>query len=113
MFKFLDMISNYEERKVGRYEVDGLFISTAYVNYGSKPYETAVEDNRYNFEGMVIVEHYDNIEEARVGHDKWVALMTSDNPPSELVDVSNSEIQRLADILTNEKRVASLKNDGK
>jgi hypothetical protein len=97
MFEFLGMAGNYEQRKVDRYDGDGLMVSTAAVNDSSKPYETAVKHVDYNDDKHVIVELYDTKEEAQKGHDKWVATMTADALPNKLIDVSTSSVFELAD----------------
>lgn len=89
MFDFLDMMENHEERKVGTYNKDGLFVDTCLVTDSSKPYETAVEHPAYNNGDMIIVELYDTVEEAEKGHKKWVDKMLN-NPPQQLVDVSTA-----------------------
>lgn len=95
MFGFFNDIGNYDDRKVGRDYFDWGFISTAKVSDGQKDYETAVEHPEYNDGSMVIVDSYDTKEEAEAGHKKWVATMTSDNLPEELVDIANSDIQQM------------------
>ena len=84
MFNFFMDIDSYEDRKVGRYEREDLKISTAEVSDCRQPYETAIFDEHYKKGDWMIVEHYDTIEEAKLGHDKWVNSMTSDNPPEEI-----------------------------
>jgi len=99
MFNFLNMFGNYEERKVDRYEGEGLMVSTAAVNDSTKPYETAVKHIDYKDDKHIIVELYDTKEEAKAGHDKWVGVMTAKTLPVELIDVSTSEIFEVADVL--------------
>jgi len=95
MFEFLSMAGNYEARVVGRDDFDWGFISTAKVNDGRKPYETAVEHNKYNNGEMVIVECYDTKTEAKEAHTKWVKTMTAKKLPTKLIDCNNSKIQQL------------------
>ena len=98
MFEFIMDMGTYSTRKVGRDNFDWGFVSTAQVSDGSKPYETAVCHDRYRDDGnMVIVENYDNKEEALKGHKKWVKKMTAKKLPSKLVDCNNSEIGQLCD----------------
>ena len=92
MFGFLDQPS-YEDRVVGRDEFDWGFISTVKVNDGRKLFETAVKHHDYNEGDMVIVDCYDTKKQAKAGHDRWVTKM--ENPPEELVDIANSEIQQI------------------
>ena len=99
MFKFFDMMGNYEERKVDRYETEDLIVDTCAVNDSAEPYETAIEHPAYNNGKWVVVEMYDSKEEAQRGHDKWVKLMTAKELPTELKDVSTAEIANLCDAL--------------
>lgn len=91
LFDFLNDVGNHDERKVDRYKNDTLTIDTAYVSDGTKPFETAVAHPSYNERKWVIVESYDNKDEAQIGHDRWVRIMTTD-PPTVLVDCCNAEI---------------------
>ena len=81
MFSFLGDMNNYEERKIDKYEQGDLFIST--------------QHPLYNDGQMVIVEHYDTVEEAQAGHKKWVGVMTAENLPSALEDCCNAGIAQL------------------
>jgi hypothetical protein len=96
MLEFLDMMGNYEQRKVDRFEKDALIIDTASVTDGEHPYETGVCHPKYNDGDWVIVESYDTNEDARAGHARWVARMTGDNLPDSLDECSNAEIGRHA-----------------
>lgn len=91
MFGFLDMVGTYEERKVNRYEKDGIIVSTCSVTDSDKPYETGVLHESYNHGKWVIVELYDTKEESVIGHQKWVDLMVN-NPPDTLTDVSTADV---------------------
>ena len=95
MFNFFSMADNYEDRKVDRYEADGMIIDTASVTDGNQPYETGICHPEYNKGDWVIVEAYDTKEEAQAGHEKWVARMTSGNLPSSLRDCQNAGISQL------------------
>lgn len=65
MFQFINDIGNYESRKLGKTEVNGLIVSTAYTSDGG--YETAIIDaNKVH-----PVERYDSKEKAQTGHEKW------------------------------------------
>lgn len=110
MFGFLDMTGTYESRKVARYEVGDLIISTCSVTDGAHPYETAVAHPEYNGGEFVIVEAYDNHEDAHTGHKRWVKTMTSDALPDKLVDCNNSEIQRFASALGGRTEYLRQKN---
>ena len=99
MFDFLLDAGNYADRMVDRNEYDWGFISTARCSDGSQPFETAVQHDKYADEdgetdNMIIVESYDNTEEAQAGHDKWVEIMTN-KPPSKLMDCQNAGIGKL------------------
>lgn len=98
-----DMIGNYEERKVARYEKDGLFISTAMVTDGDDPYETAVAHPQYNDGIMVIVESYPTKAAAKRGHAKWLKRMTAKRLPKQLVDCRNSWASKLCGDLVFER----------
>ncbi len=99
MFQFLGMIDNYDARKVGRWDNDEgtRMVSTAKVNDGAKPFETAFKHERYNGGAMVIVEAYDSREEALAGHARWEAIMVNGPLPDELRDCANSEIGQMCD----------------
>lgn len=97
MFGFLSMMDNYEDRKVNRYEADDLVIDTAYVTDGNQSYETGISHPEYNQGDWIIVEAYDNKEDALKGHERWVLRMTSENLPSSLKDCKNSEIANSID----------------
>lgn len=92
MFSFLDMMGNYENRRVDRYTSDDLIVSTAEVNDGSRPYETAVKHPLYNDNKFIVVEAYDDKNDAQKGHDKWVKIMTSDKLPPMLEDCTSAAI---------------------
>jgi hypothetical protein len=95
-FGFLGMMGNYEERKVDRYEKDGVVIDTAYVTDGNKQYETAIGHPEFNNGDWIVVESYDTKEEALIGHNKWVETMTH-AIPNELRDCQNAEISQFFD----------------
>jgi len=95
MFDFLSMAGNYESRAVDRYEACGMIIDTARVTDSNKSYETGICHPEYNNGDWVIVEVYDTKEEAKEGHSKWVAKMTSANLPASLKDCQNAGISQL------------------
>lgn len=95
MFEFLSMAGNYDSRKVDRYEEGDLLVSTANVIDSDHPYETAISHPNYNDDDFVIVEEYDEIGDAREGHNKWVKLMTAEKLPETLKDVSTAEVAKL------------------
>jgi hypothetical protein len=97
MFNFFgaDMMGDYDHRKVGRLDKEGLMVSTARVTDGDKPYETAIKHPLYNKGGMIIVEAYSTKSDALIGHAKWEKTMTSKNLPKELADCCNSEVMQM------------------
>ena len=108
LFDFMVDFGNHEERKIDTYRQDGLFVDTCRVSDSSKPYETAVCHPAYNDDKLVIVELYDTIKEAKIGHEKWVDKMLH-NPPQQLIDVSTAtaaNILRAIDKLPPRERAA-------
>ena len=99
MFSFMSMANNYEERKVDRYEADGLIIDTCAVTDSDQPYETGVSHHAYNNGDWVIVELYPTREAAQAGHKKWVEKMTAKELPKSLVDVGTAEVKKLGEAL--------------
>ena len=99
MFDFFEMLGNHEQRAVARFEQDGLIIDTCTVTDSAQPYETGICHSAYNDGKWIIVELYDTKEEAQTGHDKWVKLMTADEFPGSLRDVSSASIMQLTDAL--------------
>lgn len=91
---------NYQDRVVGRYEIPSkdypdeiiALISTAMVYDGFKPYETAVAHPQYRHGRLIVVEAYATREEAVVGHEEWVKIMTTKPLPERLTDVTNCAI---------------------
>lgn len=65
MFEFINDIGNYETRKLGKTEVNGVAVSTAYTS--DEGYETAILDEN----GVHPVERYPSKEDAQLGHEKW------------------------------------------
>jgi len=92
MFDFLDMVGNYEQRKVENTKVNGAIIDTAAVNDSSQPYETGIMHPSYNSNNWIIVELYPNKKKAQEGHQRWVKEFTSNSLPEELRDVNTCEI---------------------
>jgi hypothetical protein len=91
-FGFNSMYDNYEQRAIDRYEAEGLIVDTAAVTDGKKPIETAIKCTRYDEQRFIVVEAYDTREEAQLGHDKWVKLMTAETLPDELVEIGNGAV---------------------
>ena len=90
MFDFLSMLGTYQDRKVARFERDGLVVDTCSVTDSDQPFETAIGHPEYNKGKLVIVAMYENEADARAGHNVWVHTMTRDDLPEELIDVSTA-----------------------
>lgn len=102
LFPGIGTINAYDERKVGRYEQGDLLVSTILVTDSDNPYETAVSHPKYNDGKIVIVEEYASVEEAEVGHKKWVKIMTTDPLPEKLEDVSSCFVKKLMNLFSGE-----------
>ena len=89
----LDMLGNYDSRKVARTEEDGMFVSTARVTDGRYTYETAVADPHYNDGDIIILYATDSYEEAVANHSKAINLLRSN--PEVLIDCQNSWISNM------------------
>lgn len=89
IMQMINMAETIEERRIGRYETDVLIIDTCSVTDGKKPFETAVCSALINPNEFTIVEAYDNADEAKIGHEKWIRLMTSENAPHQFNDCEN------------------------
>jgi len=89
------LIAPYEERKVDRFEKDKLIVDTCAASDSEKPYETGISHPLYKEGKWVIVEEYDTKEEAKKGHKKWVKIMTAENLPEYIEDVSSAEVAKL------------------
>jgi len=100
---FISMWGNYEERKVDRFEKEGLLIDTCAVNDSDKPFETAISHPMFNDGKLVVVELYDTKEQAQKGHNKWVKIMTKKKLPKSLKDVSTAEVAKLCDAIGGDK----------
>jgi hypothetical protein len=88
---------NYSERRVDRFIDGDLTISTAEVSGGFKPFETAIEHPSYNDGNWVIVEAYNTRDEAQVGHDRWVKIMTIEPLPTKLKGCINELFAKIRD----------------
>lgn len=64
-FNFLKDAGNYDQRKIGRTEVNGLTVSTAYTS--DEGYETALIDKN----GIHPIERYSSRSKAEIGHKEW------------------------------------------
>lgn len=97
LFDWVGMMSNYEARKVARFEEGDLLISTARVTDSTHPFETAVGHPSYNQGELVIVELYETRADAEAGHARWVKTMTAPKLPASLQDVSTCDVARCLD----------------
>ena len=104
LFGFMNMMDNYEERKVKNYTKDEVSIDTSAVSDSDKPFETGVTHPAYNNGKWVIVELYDTKEEAEIGHDKWVNIMTADQLPKVLKDISTCGIAKLYEAVGGDRK---------
>jgi len=77
MFEYFDMASNYEDRKIDRYDGNGFTVDTAWVNDTQPPYETAVKHDKFGGK-WIPVQHYETKELAQIGHDEWVRKLKND-----------------------------------
>lgn len=102
------MLTTIKERCVARFEqrdVKGrllLVINTALVTDSSIPYETAISSLEYNKGGWIVVECYDNPEDAAIGHIRWEDRMTQRELPDELVETSRCDAMKLVDLLLSQ-----------
>lgn len=92
----LNMAGNYDERCVNNYDDGVTKVDTARVTDGQKPFETAVSHKDYNNGQWIIVEAYDTVDEAKIGHESWVKTMTAERLPDVLFDCCNAKIAKAA-----------------
>ena len=97
IFDFLNMVDNYEDRKVANYQKDGVHIDTVFVSDAKKPIETAIRHPKYNNGDWIVVDYANTKKEALLKHNKWVKKMTAKELPKEIKDVSTAEIAQLCD----------------
>lgn len=83
--------TNLNQRIIARYENDKskLMVSTARVSDGFKPIETAISHPRYNGGKLMIAEAYETVEQAQLGHAKWVGYMNQEKLPELILDAIN------------------------
>ena len=97
MFDFFGIgnIGTYNERALDRWpEGENWVVDTCRVTDSDKPFETAIKHADYNDGKMIIVEEYEDKESAQNGHDKWVKIMSADELPEQLIDVSTCDIAK-------------------
>jgi len=106
--------ADYEKRKVERYETDSLMVDTCEIHDQPNTYnfETAVSHLGYNEGEWVIVELYETEAEAILGHKKWIKIMTSDNLPEQLTDVSKAAVCQFKDKLEEGEDWRIFRKDG-
>jgi hypothetical protein len=97
IFDFMMDMSDHSKRQVTTFIDDerGLRVDTCIVSDGEKPFETAVKHPRYDGGKWIIVEAYDTIGQAELGHKRWVTIMTGDPLPESLTDCANSNVSRV------------------
>lgn len=106
MFNFYLDAYNHNERNIGNFKNDDGVVDTCAVSDGNQPYETGIKHFQYNKGEWVIVEAYSTIQEASVGHDKWVKMLVDGTLPNPLVDCNNAVIQQLyTDLFGNDPYV--------
>jgi hypothetical protein len=71
--------------KIGRIQTSTFFVDTCKVFDSELPYETAIASIFYNNNELMIVEMYEYAEDAKIGHEKWVAIMSK--PFDELPEI--------------------------
>ena len=69
-----------------RKETKNWIVDTVCATFDTGKWETGIDDNGDD-EGWIIVEQYEDKEEAKKGQDKWVKLMEK-NPKRELKDLN-------------------------
>lgn len=72
MFEWLDMIGNYEQRKVANFKNDIFEIDTAYVTDRDIPYETAVAHKNFRNGNWIVLGWRETKEDAQKFHDELV-----------------------------------------
>lgn len=92
LFDFLNDLYNYEDRQIDIFEKDNLIVDTCRVSDGKQPYETCISHPDYHSGKFIIVEVYDDADDAKEGHDKWVNIMIQDMLPDKLIDCCNTEL---------------------
>ena len=95
MLEFLNMLSNYNERKVARFEdkEKNITVSAAEVCDSEFKYEVAVKDRRYNNGSFFVVFSTDNRSVAEKEAKVWFDRMKN-NPPAEIIEDGQSEIAK-------------------
>lgn len=89
MFIWLDMIGNYDERKVKRDDAEMFSLDTATVTDREQMYETAVSHKQFNDSSWIILGWADTEDEAVKFHDEWLEKL-------------NNGVDTLTDVFTGE-----------
>lgn len=79
-----------------QYKSEETEIITFMVNDSEDPFETSVSHPEYNYGRWIIVESYSCREDAIVGHDRWVRIM-SVSAPEALEDVGENVAAHMLD----------------
>ena len=90
---------------VARYDDEkrGITVSTAAIPDSDYPYETGVRHPRFNQGRIIVVENYNTLDEANAGHEKWLKIMTDNQLPKVLKEVSASGVVKLYRKLTGQE----------
>ena len=86
MFEWLDMIGNYEQRKVANFKNDIFEIDTAYVTDRTQPYETAIRHKNFNYNNWIVLGWSSTKEQAQEDHDKWIERFLNSPYPEKITD---------------------------
>lgn len=86
-----------EQIRIGQHidHSSGLIVDTASVSDAEQVWETAVCHPAYNLGNWVAVEMYETRTQAEAGHTKWVQIMTAEQLPERLFEVSTALIIRI------------------
>lgn len=94
-------LSNHEDRLVENTVINGAKIDTCLVTDSLCPYETAIYHPAYSKESWIIVESYDTKEKAKIGHNKWVKLLT-EKLPTYIISIDNTKMGKLFKMMFNQ-----------
>lgn len=77
MFRFFDMVGNYEERVVKNDKLENFELDTALVTDRTWTYETAVKHEDFNYGAWIILQGTNTKDEAIKVHDEWLEKLKS------------------------------------
>lgn len=102
---YMEMEDTLSARNIARFESEsgGLVVDTCAINDSEQPYETAVSHMDYNEGGWIAVEMYEDEESALLGHEVWVARMTTEPLPVSLRDRTTCTAGKRADGIYGEE----------